>query len=140
MMLRSPGLKNSRILSGLKAAFACVKLSTTSQAYGGLDRCKFIAMVESACPFIRNVFVGAAVSFLEPGRLTMRLPPRPDVLIGNPLTRVLHGGVTATMIDHVGGFACWTTLKVHHPILIPTNCNSPALSVYINVFSRRITT
>ena len=41
---------------------------------------------------------------LAAGYLSLRLPFRPE-FTGNFLTPCLHGGITASLVDHCGGFA-----------------------------------
>jgi uncharacterized protein (TIGR00369 family) len=65
-------------------------------------------MCEKACPFIRDS-LGAKMVALKPGYLEMRLPFKEE-FIGNPVSRVLHGGVTAAILDHVGGFAAMSSI------------------------------
>ena len=76
--------------------------------YLGMPRKQFILMAEKACPFIRES-LGATVSHLKPGELTMRMPFKPS-FVGNPVSKVLHGGVTAALMDHVGGFAAMSSI------------------------------
>lgn len=68
----------------------------------------FIKFAEDLSPFVRDT-LSCKVTHLEPGKMTMTMPYKPE-FIGNPLTRVLHGGVTASLIDHCGGFACMSAL------------------------------
>ena len=79
-----------------------------SPSYLGMSHDLFKKMAEKACPFIRDS-LGAKVSTLEPGYMEMRLPFKEE-FIGNPVTRVLHGGVTAAILDHVGGFAAMSSI------------------------------
>jgi uncharacterized protein (TIGR00369 family) len=75
--------------------------SGEEQTFLGYKRHRFIQIAESACPFIRDM-LGATVTSLEAGKMTWLLPYKPD-FVGNPVNKVLHGGVTAALIDHVGG-------------------------------------
>ncbi len=51
-------------------------------------------------PFAR--FIGMEVQRPAPDRVEIHLPWK-DELMGNPLQKILHGGVTATLLDTVGG-------------------------------------
>jgi uncharacterized protein (TIGR00369 family) len=66
-------------------------------------------MAEKASPFIRKT-LEAKVTLLEPGKLHMSMPFK-DEFIGNPVSRVLHGGVTAALMDHVGGFCAMSAIE-----------------------------
>jgi len=79
------------------------------QKYLGHESKTFIKIAEEACPFIKDT-ITAKVTHLEPGKMTMELPFK-DIFIGNPVTKVLHGGVTASLIDHVGGFAAMSSIS-----------------------------
>ena len=68
----------------------------------------FGSMCEKACPFVRDS-LGAKLKSLKPGRVEMCLPFKEE-FIGNPVSRVLHGGVTAAIVDHVGGFAAMSSI------------------------------
>ena len=78
------------------------------QRFLGLSGPMFIKVAESACPFIRDT-IECKVTHLEPGILTMEMPYK-EAFIGNPVTKVLHGGVTAALIDHVGGFCAMSSI------------------------------
>ncbi len=77
-------------------------MGTVGSTYLGYGRETFVHIAEEACPFIGKM-LEAKVTHMEAGELTMKLPFKKD-FIGNPVTQVLHGGVTAALIDHVGGF------------------------------------
>ncbi len=76
--------------------------------YIGLSGEVFIKVAEEASPFVRDT-LSCKVSHLVPGRMSMSMAYKP-ALIGNPVTRVLHGGVTAAIIDHVGGFCAMSSI------------------------------
>ena len=78
------------------------------QKYLGLRAAAFIKVTENASPFVRDT-LGAKVTHLRPGELTMHLPFR-AAFVGNPVSGVLHGGVTAALIDHVGGFCAMSAI------------------------------
>ena len=61
--------------------------------YLGYNRDQFIHIAESASPFIKNMLEPFVVE-MTPGSLVMKLPYKKD-FIGNPVNRVLHGGVAA---------------------------------------------
>jgi len=106
--------KVSRLLLCCKAQRSlCTAAPTpttpTPQTYAGLSEQSFIALTEKTCPFVRDV-LKAKVTSLSRGKLSMVLPFQ-DIFVGNPLTKALHGGVTAAMLDHVGGFAAWSKIS-----------------------------
>jgi len=53
--------------------------------------------------------LGLALDGLGPGRATMRAPYRED-LIGDPETKVMHGGVVTALLDHACGVAAFSGL------------------------------
>lgn len=63
---------------------------------------------DEAIPF--NRYVGLKLATIERGRVTARLPFRPE-LVGDPLRPALHGGVISMVADTVGGGAVWTVTK-----------------------------
>jgi uncharacterized protein (TIGR00369 family) len=54
--------------------------------------------------------LGLAVSEFERGRCTLRIDPSP-LLIGNPDTGALHGGVITTLLDSAGGAAAFSVVR-----------------------------
>ncbi len=50
-----------------------------------------------------------SISTVNHGSMTMALPPNPD-LGSSSNYKSLHNGVTAAVVDHVGGFAAWSML------------------------------
>jgi len=81
----------------------------------GLSARTFIKVAEDASPFIRDI-MSCKVTNLEPGKLSMTLPYKPS-FIGNPVSKVLHGGVAAALIDHVGGFCAMTAIREPNVLL-----------------------
>ncbi len=55
------------------------------------------------------VDLGLKLDAVSPGRAVMRAPYRED-LIGDPGTRVLHGGVVTALLDHCCGIAAFAGL------------------------------
>ena len=82
---------------------------------GGRQRDTFVKMCEEVSPFVKEV-LGLKVVNLTPGALEMQFSMKPHHL-GNPFSQVLHGGVTASVLDHVGGFAAWSTLTDPNKLL-----------------------
>jgi uncharacterized protein (TIGR00369 family) len=70
------------------------------------------AMVVTS-PFARDA--GIELVSYEKGRACLRLPYR-EKLVGNPLTRVIHGGAVTALLDHTSGFAVRTALDAPTPI------------------------
>ncbi len=101
--------------------------SSPPPLYGGYDEATFKYIAESISPFISN-FLKPTVTNVSFGRLTMELPVNtgnstkfrsfflnvksfsPD-FIGSPIIPCLHGGISAAIIDHCGGFCAWTVLR-----------------------------
>ena len=53
--------------------------------------------------------LGMEVMEIGPRRATVRLPYR-DELVGDPVRRVVFGGVITTLLDHAGGLAVFASL------------------------------
>ena len=73
------------------------------------DWTRIIRFMEEEIPF--NVFLGLKVAQLSSGRAVTRLPWR-DVFIGDPYRKILHGGVTSTLMDVTGGAAGFTLVNL----------------------------
>jgi len=54
--------------------------------------------------------IGLAVVDVRPREVWLRVPYA-DFLVGNPETRVVHGGVITTLLDNGGGVATMTALE-----------------------------
>jgi uncharacterized protein (TIGR00369 family) len=54
--------------------------------------------------------LGLELVTAERGKVTLKLPFQ-DALIGNPETRVLHGGVVTSLIDTASGISLYTLLS-----------------------------
>lgn len=65
----------------------------------------FIDVVENKIPMAR--FIGVKVMKIEDGYVKLLFPYREE-FIGDPRTKRLHGGYTATAIDLAGGVASMT--------------------------------
>ena len=97
------------MLSKFKSINMCLTFSKRLFSnYGGYDKDNFISICEDVAPFISN-FLKVKVTKLSTGKLTLELPLNPD-FVGNPVLPCLHGGVTASVIDHCGGFCAWSIL------------------------------
>jgi uncharacterized protein (TIGR00369 family) len=97
------------LLCGSHATSQIRALSTASEErFLGYPRGVFIHIAEEACPFIGKM-LEPKVTQLSAGELIMELPFKED-FIGNPVNGVLHGGVTAALIDHVGGFCAMSSV------------------------------
>lgn len=92
-----------------------LRLSGASTTYLGMSGPVFTDIAERACPFVRDT-LAAKVESIERGKLSMRMPFR-DHFVGNPVTKVLHGGVTAALMDHVGGFCAMTSIEEGNNLL-----------------------
>ena len=71
-----------------------------------LDQLK--AFAEEGIPF--NKFLGFQVTDLQDGYARIEVPVRPEY-IGDRFRPALHGGVTSTLADTVGGIAAFTQLE-----------------------------
>jgi uncharacterized protein (TIGR00369 family) len=65
-------------------------------------------VTEEMIPF--NRFLGVRLVALERGRAVLELPFREE-FVGDPIRRVLHGGILSTLADTAGGLAIWGTLE-----------------------------
>ncbi|GMI15364.1 hypothetical protein TrLO_g6713 [Triparma laevis f. longispina] len=75
---------------------------------GGLDVEDFKLLVERAAPW--SELQGYRLEEARKGFLKVRLPFNKN-WIGNVSIPAMHGGVVASLIDHVGGFCAWTVLN-----------------------------
>lgn len=84
-------------------------LSTAgSEIFGGLARDQFVRLAEEGTPFVSEV-LGLKCQEVARNKLVMALAMKKE-FVGRRDNRVLHGGVVAAAIDHVGGFAAWTAV------------------------------
>mmetsp|Transcript_31619 Transcript_31619/g.62708 ORF Transcript_31619/g.62708 Transcript_31619/m.62708 type:complete len:205 (-) Transcript_31619:23-637(-) len=81
--------------------------SSTTTKIGGLDTADFKTLVERAAPW--SCSQGYQLLECSPGFLKVKLPFQ-DHFVGNISIPAMHGGVVASLIDHVAGFAAWTML------------------------------
>ena len=51
-----------------------------------------------------NQLLGLKINRTENGKVEIRLPWQ-DKLMGNPFQKILHGGVTASILDTIGGLS-----------------------------------
>jgi uncharacterized protein (TIGR00369 family) len=75
----------------------------------GLSVSEFIHEIEKKTNFGLEI-LGVRVINLSYGFLSLRLPFR-SAFTGNFLTPCLHGGITASLVDHCGGFASRTLVS-----------------------------
>ena len=61
----------------------------------------------SAVPF--HEFIGLKLDHLEKGRAITSVDMRPE-FIGDPIKKILHGGVISTLVDVTGGITGFSTL------------------------------
>ena len=59
-----------------------------------------MATLFASMPFLQ--FMNVSVSVDDKGRVRCELDNRAE-LIGNPMAKILHGGVTASLLDTIGG-------------------------------------
>lgn len=72
------------------------------------------AIIEQVIPFDR--LLGLHLEEAGEGRARVRFDFREE-LVGNPLTRVLHGGVIAAVLDLTGGAAVMSTFEEGSPLV-----------------------
>jgi uncharacterized protein (TIGR00369 family) len=65
-------------------------------------------VIEERSPF--NRLLGLKGESIEPGRVVLVIPARPD-LVGDPRRPALHGGVVASLVDTAGGAAAWSAVS-----------------------------
>ena len=65
-------------------------------------------VAEELIPF--NKFLGIRVVHVEPGKVTLGIPWR-DELVGDPIKGALHGGVISALADTAGGMAVWSAVE-----------------------------
>lgn len=92
-----------RCLSSTAATF-----TATEVLPGGHTKSQFIFITEKVSPFVREV-LGLEVVTVSKGNLSMSMKMK-EQFVGNPRTKVLHGGVISAALDHVGGFTAWSVL------------------------------
>jgi uncharacterized protein (TIGR00369 family) len=73
----------------------------------------FRKIIEEVIPF--NRLLGLQLVTAEDGKATARFDFR-DELVGNPITRVLHGGVIAAVLDVIGASAVMSTFTEEAPL------------------------
>jgi len=66
-----------------------------------------IAALMMTSPFAKAL--GMTLERIEKSKATLSIPYQ-DKLVGNPLTRVVHGGVVTALLDHASGFAVISAL------------------------------
>lgn len=86
-----------------------VNESISTSTFGGKSKEEFRNLCENSSEFVKTV-LGAKITNLEKGKLTMILPFKKE-FIGNPLIPCLHGGTTASMLDHASSFCGWSMLN-----------------------------
>lgn len=67
--------------------------------------------------------IGLELVSADKGKLVLRLPYQ-EALIGNPLTRTIHGGALTTLMDSALGFAA--------PLALPLGAVCPTLDLRID--------
>lgn len=73
---------------------------------GGVATNFFVYMCEKGAIF-NEEFVKLKINEVSFGKLTMSMEYDP-LMTEDEIQPSLHGGITATVIDHVGGFCAWT--------------------------------
>lgn len=106
---------SSRLLRSHTVKFASASTSSSSSSaaagevrYAGHEEARFRYIAERSSKFVSEV-LKPRVTVLNKGSVTMLLPFRQD-FIGNPLIPCLHGGIAASMLDHVSGICAWSVL------------------------------
>jgi uncharacterized protein (TIGR00369 family) len=73
---------------------------------GGISKSFFYHICEDSSPFTK--LLNMKIKQAYRGAIVMSLDFE-ELLSGNPHPQSIHGGVTAALIDHAGGFCAWTT-------------------------------
>lgn len=73
----------------------------------------FRRIIEEAIPF--NRLLGIRLEEAADGKARARFDYQ-DALVGNPVTRVLHGGVIAAVLDVIGASAVMSTFSDDSPL------------------------
>jgi len=83
-----------------------------------LDPAAFAAVLESMVGFVpHNRALGMSFVALDGARVILSLPYDAK-LVGNPVTRVLHGGAITALMDATSGLSVY--LKMHEPVPVAT--------------------
>ena len=77
---------------------------------------ELLAPIARRIPF--NRLVGIDLDRAEPHGATMSVDARPE-LANNPLTGTLHGGVTSSLLDTVGGMSAMSALAFERELDTP---------------------
>ena len=92
--------------------------SETDEQARALDPAALVSVLESMVAFVpHNRALGMKFVALDGTRLTVALPYDPK-LVGNPVTRVLHGGAITALMDATCGLSVY--LKLREPIPVAT--------------------
>ena len=62
-----------------------------------------------------NKYLGLKVESFDAQAPKLRFDMRPE-LVGNPVRKILHGGVISAVLDVAGGFAIMLSLVGEHPV------------------------
>jgi uncharacterized protein (TIGR00369 family) len=79
-----------------------------TQKLAGMEPKLFYFMCEASGFYMRNI-LHLRIRHITPGSLTIELPPD-DRFAGDSDGNMLHSGLTASVIDHAGGFCAWSAL------------------------------
>ena len=78
--------------------------SLLAEKYGSIEN-----FFNEGIPF--NKFLGIEILELSPDYIKTKIDFRPE-LVGDPVRQVLHGGLTATLIDVTGGALAFATVDI----------------------------
>lgn len=107
--LDSGGARSSLWLGNSREASAITTPETLSEEL--IDHVRSI--VGEISPHMREL--GIEIVMMAPGRLTLKLPYRPE-FVGHPETGVLHGGAVTVLLDSCSGLAVATALRELVPV------------------------
>jgi uncharacterized protein (TIGR00369 family) len=83
-------------------------MMTGSKTAGGTDKLEELReLMLRRIPF--NSVLGIQIVELSPGRATLAIPFRPE-LVGDPVRPALHGGVISALADTCGGCTVWSAV------------------------------
>jgi uncharacterized protein (TIGR00369 family) len=78
-----------------------------------------------------NKHLGLKVESFDPQAPKLRFDMRPE-LVGNPMRRILHGGVISAVLDVTGGFAIMLSLASAEDITVATFPNMGTIDLRVD--------
>lgn len=104
----SSSFEGNTVSSDVAIARVNGKFRAFKREIAGMSPLFYAYLCENVSTYVRNV-LSIKVQSVSKGRLSTTVAFNSS-FIGNTTPAVIHGGVTASIIDHVGGFGAWTVL------------------------------